>query len=188
LSQFALAAVAVVALGGGARALTELAAVSQLWTTSYGRALLVKTAIFAAVLVLAWLGRRRFLLVQLGLLVALGVAVGALTDLRPGRARSAVAGVRTNVAQPPSPPPAGAYVDAGQAGRLAVGFAWHDGKVKVTVVGQDGNVLSDVPVRVAGSGRTVRVAVAGKTLRFDVPPVLRPASAALRRARKLYDD
>src|SRR5262249_59311915 len=106
LSQFALAAVAVVALGGGARALTELAAVSQLRTTSYGRALLVKTAIFAALLVLAWLGRRRFLLVQLGLLVVLGVAVGALTDLRPGRARSNVASAQATVALPPSPPPA----------------------------------------------------------------------------------
>jgi copper transport protein len=187
-AQFAVPAVAVIALGGGARALTELSAVSQLWTTSYGRALVVKTAIFAALLVLAWLGRRRFLLVQLGLLVALGIAVGALTDLRPGRARSAVAGVQANVSRPPSPPPAGAFVDAGQAGRLAVGLAWLDGKVKVTVVGQDGNVLSDVPVRVAGSGRTVRVAVAGTTLRFAVPSVLRPASAALRRARKLYDD
>src|SRR5262249_26551104 len=187
-SQFALPAVAVVALGGGARALTELAAVSQLWTTSYGRALLVKTAIFAALLVLAWLGRRRFLLVQLGLLVILGVAVGAVTDFRPGRARSNVASAQAKVALPPSPPPAGAYVDAGQAGRLAVGFAWLDGKVKVTVVGQDGNVLDDLPVRVAGSGRIVRVAVAGKTLRFAVPPVLQPALAELRRARRLYDD
>jgi hypothetical protein len=30
--------------------------------------------------------------------------------------------------------------------------------------------------------------VAGRTLRFAVPTVLRPATAALRRARKLYDD
>jgi len=187
-SQFALPAVAVLALGGGARALTELSAVSQLWTTSYGRALLVKTAIFAALLVLAWLGRRRFLLVQLALLVVLGVAVGALTDLRPGRALSNVASAQPNVALPPSPPPAGAYVDAGQAGRLAVGFAWLDGKVKVTVVGQDGNVLGDVPVRVARSGRSVSVDVAGRTLHFAVPPVLRPATVALRRARRLYDD
>ena len=187
-AQFALPAVAVVALGGAARALTELSSISQLWTTSYGRTLLVKTAIFAALLVVAWLGRRRFLLVQLGLLVVLGVAVGALTDLRPGRARSAVASVQSNVALPPSPPPAGAYVDAAQAGRLAVGFAWLDGKVKVTVVGQDGNVLNDVPVRVERAGRSVSVTVGGTVLRFAVPRVLRPASRALRRARNLYDD
>src|SRR5262249_49517855 len=186
LSQFALAAVAVVALGGGARALTELAAVSQLWTTSYGRALLVKTAIFAALLVLAWLGRRRFLFVQLGLLVVLGVAVGALTDLRPGRARSAVASAQAKVALPPSPPPAGAYVDGGRAAGLAAGSGWLAGKGKGPAVGQDGNVGDDVPVRVAGSSRIVRGAVAGRTLRFAVPPVLRPALAALRRARRLY--
>jgi copper transport protein len=188
-AQFALPAVAVVALGGGARALTELSSVSQLWTTSYGRTLLVKTAIFALLLVLAWLGRRRFLLVQLGLLVVLGVTVGALTDLRPGRALSTVASAQANVAAvPPSPPPAGAYVDAGQAGKLAVGFAWLDGRVKVTVVGQDGNVVEDEPVRIARSGRSVRVEVAGKTLRFAVPPVLQSGAAALRHARRLYDD
>jgi methionine-rich copper-binding protein CopC/putative copper export protein len=188
LAQFALPAVAVVALGGAARALTELSSPSQLWTTSYGRTLLVKTGIFAAVLGLAWLGRRRFLLVQLGLLVVLGITVAALTDFRPGRARPAVASAQSNVALPPSPPPPGAYVDAGQAGRLAVGFAWLDGEVKVTVVGQDGNVANDVPVRIERAGRLVRVTVAGKTLRFAVPAAIRPASAALRRARTLYDD
>jgi copper transport protein len=187
-AQFALPAVAVVALGGGARALTELSSVSQLWTTSYGRTLLVKTGIFALLLVLAWLGRQRFLLVQLGLIVVLGVAVGALTDLRPGRVRSSVASAQATVAVTPSPPPARAFVDAGQAGKLAVGFAWLDGRVKVTVVGQDGNIVEDEPVRVARSGRSVQVEVAGKTLHFAVPPVLQSASAALRHARRLYDD
>src|SRR5439155_5501399 len=154
-------------------------AVSQVWTTGYGRALVVKTAIFAALLTLAWLGRRRFLVVQLALLAGLAVTVGALTDLRPGRARSAVSSVQPSVPQPPPAPPARAYVDAEQAGPLAVGFAWLDGKVTVTLVGQDGGVVTDVPVQVVSTGRLVRVAVAGTTLHFTVPTTLRPAAAAL---------
>ena len=86
-AQFALPAVAMVALGGAARALTELSSVSQFWTTGYGRALVLKTALFATLLALAWLARRRFLPLHLALLTALAVSVGALTDLRPGRAR-----------------------------------------------------------------------------------------------------
>jgi methionine-rich copper-binding protein CopC/putative copper export protein len=186
-AQFALPAVAVVALGGAARALTELSSVSQVWTTGYGRTLVVKTGIFAALLALVWLGRRRFLVVQLALLAALAVGVGALTDLRPGRARSAVSSAQPNVARQPPTPPAGAYVDAGQAGPLAVGFAWLDGKVAVTLVGQDGGVVTDVPVQVASTGRLVRVTVAGTTIHFTVPATLRPAAVVLRRARKIYD-
>jgi copper transport protein len=186
-AQFALPAVAVVALGGAARALTELSSVSQVWTTGYGRTLVLKTGIFAALLALVWLARRRFLVVQLALLVALAVGVGALTDLRPGRARSAVSSAQPNVPQPPPAPPARAYVDAAQAGPLAVGFAWLDGRVAVTLVGQDGGVVTDVPIQVASTGRLVRVSVAGTTLHFAVPATLRPAAAALRRARKAYD-
>jgi len=186
-AQYALPAVAVVALGGAARALTELSSPSQVWTTSYGRALVVKTAIFAVLLVLVWLGRRRFLEVQLLLLAALAVTVGVLTDVRPGRARSALPSAPTAVALPPPPPPAGAFVDARQAGRLAVGFSWLDGKAAVTVVGPDGNVVHDVPVHLARAGRTVSATVAGTTLHFRVPAVLRPAADALRRATQDYD-
>jgi hypothetical protein len=167
--------------------LTELSSVTQLWTTSYGRALLVKTAIFAAVLLLVWLSHRRYLPVQLALLAALVLTVGALTDLRPGRARSALAAAPAPVGLPPSPPPAGAYVDARQAGPLAVGFAWRNGKSTVTLVGPDGTVVHGAPVHTTTSGRTVRVTVAGKTVRFTVPRTLRPAAAALRRATRLYD-
>ena len=185
-ARFAVPAVAVVALGGLTRALTELSAVSQVWTTGYGRALLVKTAVFAALLALVWFARRGLLLVQLGLLVVIAVTVGTLTDLRPGRARSAVSNAQAEVPLP-SPPPAGAYVDGGQAGRLAVGFAWLDGKVTVTLVGPEGRVVNQLPVRVTSSGRLVDVITAGTTLRFRVPGSLRPAATALRRARQLYD-
>src|SRR5207244_1665751 len=106
-ARFAVPAVAVVALGGVARALTELSAVSQVWTTGYGRALLVKTAVFAALLALVWFARRGLLLVKLGLLVVIAVTVGTLTDLRPGRARSAVSNEQAGVAAQASPPPTG---------------------------------------------------------------------------------
>jgi copper transport protein len=94
-STFALGAVIAVALTGLIRALAELSAVSQLWTTGYGRAILAKTAIFAALLGLGALSRatvhegvgrlRNVLRVELALALALIVAVAILTSLRPGR-------------------------------------------------------------------------------------------------------
>ena len=100
-AHYALPAVMVVALAGAARALTELGAFSQVWTTSYGRALALKTAIFAIVLGLVWLGRRRFLRVEVLLLTALAVSVAALTDLRPGRVRAVPAAAATAASRKP---------------------------------------------------------------------------------------
>ena len=108
-----------------ARALTELDSVSQLWSTSYGRALLVKSGLLL-VLARARLdepppARRRVRSAAadrrsselLVLLVIVG-AVGMLTDLRPGSgARHDAGGAPTTppppVAQPPPAPPRGAY-------------------------------------------------------------------------------
>jgi putative copper export protein len=96
-SKLALASVLVLAATGAARALAELSAVSQLWSTGYGRAILVKTALFAVLLGLGWMSRSRVLangvagrlrnLVIVELVLALGVvvAVAVLTSLRPGR-------------------------------------------------------------------------------------------------------
>jgi len=84
-----------VALTGLVRALAELSAASQLWTTGYGRAILAKTAIFAVLLGLGALSRatvregvgrlRNVLRFELALALALIVAVAILTSLRPGR-------------------------------------------------------------------------------------------------------
>jgi hypothetical protein len=193
--------VIVVALGGAARALTELSSISQVWTTSYGRALLVKTAVFVVLLALVWLARRRLLLVQLALLATLAVAVGTLTDLRPGRARaSAAQTTQSNVPEPPPAPPARAYVDAAQVGKLAVGFAWRAGVATVTIVGPDGGAVG-VPVTIEGraatecgrgcftapAGRSVAVSIVGDTVLFVVPDQLRSAAATLRRATRVYD-
>jgi len=200
-SQYAMPAVALVVLGGAARALTELSAVSQIWTTSYGRALIVKTGIFAALLALVWLARRGALLVQLALLAALATTVGVLTDLRPGREQAAAALSQSNVPLPAPEPPPGVFVDAGQAGKLAVGFAWRSGRGTVTVVGPDGSGVSNEPVTIDGAAATAcgegcftgsslrhaTVTVGSSTLHFLVPAKLRPAAAALARARREYD-
>jgi len=107
-SGFAAGAVVLVASGGIARAVTELASVNQLWSTGYGRALLVKTGLFACLLGLGWLARRRrpLVLAELALLAGVAVAVGTLTDLRPGRVRSSPAAA---VPQRPAAPTAGRY-------------------------------------------------------------------------------
>jgi copper transport protein len=86
----ALAAGGVVVLGvtGVVRASFELLHLSQLWTTSYGIALLVKTAILLMALAAGWFVRTRLRVragVELGLVALLVVAVSVLVLLRPGR-------------------------------------------------------------------------------------------------------
>jgi copper transport protein len=94
-SKLALASVLVLALTGAGRSLAELSAVSQLWTTGYGQAILAKTGLFAVLLGLGSMSRSHLLagaerlrnLVRVELAVVLGVvvAVAVLTSLRPGR-------------------------------------------------------------------------------------------------------
>ncbi|HEY3922089.1 MAG TPA: copper resistance protein CopC [Gaiellaceae bacterium] len=201
-SQFALPAVGLVVLGGGARALTELSTVSQVWSTSYGRTLIVKTALFGLVLAIAWLARRGLLIVQLAVLAVLATTVGVLTNLRPGRAQaSGATQSQSNVPIPPPEPPPGVFVEGAQAGKLAVGFAWARGRATLTLVGSDGSgasnedvTIDDVEARSCGDGcytgrssRKPRVSVDGTPLQFDVPAKLVSAQAALARARHLYD-
>jgi copper transport protein len=86
----ALAAGGVVVLmvTGVVRASFELLHLSQLWNTSYGIALLVKTAILVVALAAGWFVRTRLRVragVELGLVALLVVAVSVLVLLRPGR-------------------------------------------------------------------------------------------------------
>ena len=87
-STIALAAVLVVAATGLVRALTELSSVHQLWTTTYGRALLVKSALLAVLVALGYANRRRLhrpiVVAEIAVLAVLLVAVGVLTGSRPG--------------------------------------------------------------------------------------------------------
>jgi copper transport protein len=94
-STLALASVLLLALTGVGRALVELSAFSQLWTTSYGRAILAKTGLFAVLVALGAMSRarartgggrlRRVVLVELVLVLGVVVGVAVLTSLRPGR-------------------------------------------------------------------------------------------------------
>jgi copper transport protein len=211
-SKLALASVVAIAITGVARALTELSAVSQLWSTSYGRTIIVKTALFAPLVGLGWLNRtllldafarlRRSALVELAILSGVVVAVGVLTDLRPGRVAAAGAPA-AEVAPPPArlpPPPAPrAFVDAQELGTLAVALAVKDAKATITVLGADNSGVRGLDVRVdafrarpCGDGcyRTVatttpaEVKIGGRALHFDVPVRFRSGAGILRRATR----
>lgn len=87
---FVLAAcgVVVLAVTGVVRASFELLHLSQLWNTSYGITLLVKTAILLVTLAAGWFLRARIRTrasVELGLVAVVVVAVSVLVLLRPGR-------------------------------------------------------------------------------------------------------
>jgi copper transport protein len=87
-SALALAALVVLGVTGVLRASYELRSAAQLWDTGYGRALLVKTGLLAALLVLGRLAGarlRRGAWTELVLLAALLAAVAVLVQLRPGR-------------------------------------------------------------------------------------------------------
>jgi hypothetical protein len=149
------------------RALSELSAVSQLWSSGYGRALLVKTGLLALVVSLGWINRsrlvprlrlealRRNVAVELVLLAGLVVAVAFLTDLAPGRQLApAAAGPRTP--QPIADPPPGATVLAGESGDRAVGLAVsRGGQLQATVLGPDDNGVDGLSVAFRAGGRTV---------------------------------
>jgi copper transport protein len=90
-AAYAVPAVVLVAAGGLARALTELSSFDQIWTTGYGRLLIAKSALFVLALAAGFAARRRLgsraIAVELAILAVLVVAVGTLTDARPGRER-----------------------------------------------------------------------------------------------------
>jgi len=94
-SSAALVAVGVLAVSGIGRAATELGPVHELWTTSYGWALLAKSAAFVALLAVGALNRTllergsplftRSIAAEIVAVAAVVVLVGVLTQLRPGR-------------------------------------------------------------------------------------------------------
>jgi copper transport protein len=209
----ALIAVGVLALGGFLRALTELSAVHQIWDTSYGRALLIKSALFGALVALGAANRarlanaagvRRIGRVELLLLVAVIGVVSVLVQLQPGKQAAAQS---TPVASPPllQPavlPPRNATVDARQLGRLAVAIARTDHAAFVTLLGSDGGGASGHDVRIDGRravpcgsgcyrGAThsgpVLVRVDGRPLRFATPVNAPDGTALLARLTHDYE-
>ncbi len=174
-STMALTAVIVLGLTGLGRALTELSAFHQISSTSYGRALIVKTALFVPLLGVGWLNRsllagafarlRRSVLVEVAVIATIVVVVGVLTDLRPGKAISAfpTAAAPQPLERPPTgpppPPPAAAVVAARELGTLAVAVARLPGVATVTILGPDGQGASGRDVHV--DGRPARACGAG---------------------------
>ncbi len=212
-SKLALTAVLVIGVTGVTRALTELSAVHQIWSTSYGRALIVKTVLFVPLLGLGWLNRtlllnvfarlRRSVLVEITIISGIVVAVAVLTELRPGRdvSQALAATPAQQLAQPPVLPPLDAVVDAKELGTLAVAVGRTPGSATITLLGSDGTGVSGRTVlvdgaRAAGCGAgcyrapapdgPLRVSVTGRTLTFHVPARAPDASALLRSVTSRY--
>jgi copper transport protein len=209
-STTALVTVGVLVLSGLARALTELDAVSQIWSTSYGRALVVKSALLLPLLGLGWLNRtqlldsfarlRRSVSVEVVLLTGIVIAVAVLVQLRPGKALARRAAA-TPAAAAPKLPPANAVVDARAVGGLAVAIARVPGFATVTIVGPDGTGDNSERVSIdgrpaaqcgsgcyrarAGSG-PVRVTVGGRTTTFAIPARAPTAAARMQAVTKRY--
>ena len=196
-SRVALVSVIVLGSTGLVRALTELSSISQLWSTPYGRALLVKTAIFVPLLGIGWLNRAVFLRIYARLrrsarveviaIVGIVVAVAILTELAPGKkAARSLAETPLAAALPPTLPPRDAVVDAHELGSLAIAVAREPRRTTVTIIGPDATGVDDRDVRVndapatrCGSGcyrarspgaGPLLISVDGRTLTFDIDP------------------
>lgn len=211
-SSTALAAVVAIGATGLIRALTELSRAGQVWSTSYGRLLIVKTVLFAPLVGLGWLNRtllidafsrlRRSAVVELLLLAGIVLAVAVLTELRPGRdvARAAAPPAVTAPAAPLLPP-RDAVVDARELGSIAVGLARVPGQAEVTLLGPDGTGLDGRRVTVDGhaasacgpgcyrasaSAGPVRVAVDGRAVAFTTPQRAPDATRLLHAVTRAY--
>ena len=159
-STLALGSVLALAATGLVRALGELSAVSELWSTSYGRALLVKTGLLGALVLLgarnryrlvprlraasarnpaalrAFAGLRRSLVAELCLLAVLVGAVALLTELPPGRsARAAERPPRgPSASRGPALPRPGGVVLAREDGDLAVALSTRPARGRLSLV------------------------------------------------------
>jgi len=210
-SNIAVVSVAVLAVTGVLRAFSELSEVSQLWTTSYGVALIVKSVLLLVLVAIGWVNRyrlvprlnvlalRRSVVAELVLFGGLVVAVAFLTDLRPGRDRNVAVAA---VAGPPPLPAPEMVVQARESGNYAVALAYRAPGEEVTVLGQDGQGVNGLDVRVNGVSAgscgpgcygafvplksTATVTVNGERLRFAIPARPKPASALVARATRTF--
>lgn len=168
-SRLAVWSVAVLAVTGLLRAIAELASFGQLFSTGFGRAIVIKSVLFAALLVLAYVARtrllerrrmlRRSIAGELVLLAGVVVAVAFLTALPPGRVLAAVHDVPVvKGAGPPPTPPRGALTLATQLGDRAVAVAVERQAVRLrvttAVLGPDGEGIDGLTVRANGNSST----------------------------------
>jgi copper transport protein len=212
-SNIALIAALVLAGTGVIRAIAELDSFSQLWSTGYGRVLLVKSSLLTVLLVIGWMNRyrlvprpslaelRRNVAAELAIFTIVVGAVALLTDLRPGRDRAAAAPVREATGPPPLPAK-NMLVQAQQNGELGVALAVRPPGAEVTVLAPDGRGVDGLNVSIAGMqtrscgpgcygafvppGRTFRVSVDGRVHVFEVPSNPKPAAALVARATRVF--
>lgn len=212
-SNIALVSVAVLAATGVLGAFAELRSLDQLWSTGYGRLLVVKTVLLTALVTIGWLNRyrlvprlsldslRRNVALELALFVGLVAAVALLTDLQPGRDRVARAAVAEAKGPPPSPAP-GMWVQARESGSFAVALGVHPPDAQVFVLGPDSLGVNGLDVTVAGvtarscgagcyraalsSAGAVDVSVGGRVLVFQVPVDAKPAAALVAHATRAF--
>jgi copper transport protein len=214
-SVLALGAVVGLAATGVARAFAELDSVGQVWSTGYGRLLVVKTALLALLVGLGWVNRYRLVprrafgalagtvRVELVLLAGLVVAVAILTDARPGRDRGAIAALPPEASALPAKD---AFVVAGEDGDRAVALAIEAGRVRATLIGPEGSGVDGLEVTIAGHptgvcgpgcyeadvappSKRVRVSVDGRHVVLPVPSRWppRPAGALVARLTRAFE-
>jgi copper transport protein len=212
-SNLALASVLVLATTGVIRAFSELDSVSQLWSTGYGRVLLVKSGLLTVLIAVGWLNRyrliprvsfhglRRSVAAELALFIVLVGAVALLTDLRPGRDRVAAAALSEATGSPPLPAK-DAVVKAREDGELAVALAVRRPGAEVIVLGPDGAGVNGLSVEIGGTSArscgagcygafislrsNVMVSIDGRALAFRLPARPRPAKALVARATRAF--
>jgi copper transport protein len=208
----ALGGVLVLSATGVIRAWSELLRVSQLWDTSYGNTLLVKTGALLAVISAGLLLRHRIREragVELALAAGLVVAVSVLVLLAPGRNFASLAPVRVSTAEPSPPPPLpgrGAVTLAQELGELGVAVELEPKRTTAIVLSPGGGGLNGLAIHLNGiearpcgqgcyrteepPGASVAVQIDrfGPTLRttFDVPATTSPGDALLRRVEDRY--
>jgi copper transport protein len=209
----ALAGVVVVGITGALRAGFELTAASQLWDTSYGRTILVKTGIALGALGVGWLLRaraRRRAALELALVAGIVVAVAVLVQLRPGRNYLPVPSAAAALEPSPGPPapPQDAVVRAREAGPLGIALEAEPHRLTAIVLSPAGGGLSGLRVRFLPSGvtgspcgsgcyragvapsPTVRIEVDGfgapETASFALPRAAPSATAIVRRFERAY--
>jgi copper transport protein len=164
-SRLAGWSVLVIAVTGVVRAITELGAVDRIWSTGYGRWLIVKTALLAALVAIGWINRSRLLPrlefaplrraagAELLLIAAVVVAVAFLTDSRPGRDQNALAApppAASSLLALPPPPPRDAVVLAREDGSYAVALAVDSSGSTVSVLAPSGVGKAGLRVQIVG--------------------------------------
>jgi copper transport protein len=213
-SNVAFVSVGVLAASGVLRAFAELRTIGQLWSTGYGRLLIVKSVLFVLLVAFGWLNRyrlvprlsfdslRRSVAVELVLFMGLVAAVAVLTDVRPGRDRVGQAAVAEEAQGPPPLPAAGMVVQARESGELAVALGVSASDAELVAMGQDGRGVNGLPVQIGGvparacgagcyrsSGSfagKVPVFVAGRKLVFTIPVRARAAAGLVARATRAF--